>query len=594
MNERTHWKLPADARYLGPHDPHASLAVTVVLRRKGKSPSAAAWPQPPSWQRETYAAHYGADPADVESLRGFAREHGLQETACHVSHRTLHLQGSVQALQRAFGVELGHYQRADGSQFTASAQAPSLPTALSPAVMAVLGLDLRPIARAQFRKPQAQPSTSYTPPQLGQLYQFPANTDGSGQTIALIELGGGYSSADLQHYFSGLGIATPSLSAVSVDGGKSQPGGQADGEVMLDIEVAGALAAGAKLVVYFAPNTDQGFYNAISHAAHDTTYKPSIISISWGGPESNWSTQSLAAMQAALQDAAAVGVTVIVAAGDDGSSDGVSGGQPHVDFPSSSPYALACGGTRLKASNGHIQSEVVWNETAANEGASGGGVSVDFPLPAFQAKVNVPTATNGYAGRGVPDVAGNADPLTGYQVRVDGKDQVIGGTSAVAPLWAALIARLNQQLGSALGDPHAAFYQIGSAPFRDITQGNNGSYQAAVGWDPCTGLGSPNGQALLNALIALKGNAKCEAQLPLLRQHRTTMRPCRQRPLRWGQIFQAGSTQRTPTASWQQSADSCRRLMASPSAGRSTLGWTAAPLQQPNARTQARAPAPPT
>jgi kumamolisin len=209
-------------------------------------------------------------------------------------------------------------------------------------------------------------------------------------------------------------------------------------------------------------------------------------------------------MQAALQDAAALGVTVIVAAGDDGSTDGASDGQPHVDFPSSSPYALACGGTELKASNGQIQSEVVWNETASGEGSTGGGVSVDFLLPAFQAKLNVPKAANGYAGRGVPDVAGNADPLTGYQVLVDGKSQVIGGTSAVAPLWAALIARLNQQLGSALGNPHAAFYQIGTASFRDITQGNNGSYQAAAGWDPCTGLGSPNGQALLTALSALK------------------------------------------------------------------------------------------
>lgn len=506
MNERTHWKLPADARYLGPHDPHASLEVTVVLRRKGKSPVPAVWPKLPSWRREDYAAHYGADPTDMESLRGFAREHGLQETACHVSRRTLHLQGSVQALQRTFSVELGHYQRADGSLFTGCAQAPSLPATLSPAVIAVLGLDLRAVARPQFRKPRAQPSTSYTPPQLGQLYHFPANTDGSGQTIGLIELGGGYSSTDLQHYFSALGITAPSLSSVSVDGGKNQPGGAADGEVMLDIEVAGALAPGAKLVVYFAPNTDQGFYNAISQAAHDTTHKPSILSISWGGPESNWSTPSLTAMQAALEDAAALGVTVIVAAGDDGSTDGASDGQPHVDFPSSSPYALACGGTELKASNGQIQSEVVWNETASSEGATGGGVSVDFPLPAFQAQINVPKAANGYAGRGVPDVAGNADPLTGYQVLVDGKSQVIGGTSAVAPLWAALIARLNQQLGSSLGNPHAAFYQIGSAAFRDITQGNNGSYQAAIGWDPCTGLGSPNGQALLTALSALKGS----------------------------------------------------------------------------------------
>ena len=209
-------------------------------------------------------------------------------------------------------------------------------------------------------------------------------------------------------------------------------------------------------------------------------------------------------MQSALEDAAALGVTVTVAAGDGGSGDGESDGQPHVDFPASSPYALGCGGTKLLASGSSITSEVVWNETSAGEGATGGGVSVVFALPAWQEGSAVPKAPNGSAGRGVPDVAGNADPLTGYQVLVDGGAQVIGGTSAVAPLWAALIARCNQKLGAPLGDVHAAIYQIGEHAFRDITQGNNGAYQAAPGWDACTGLGSPNGQALLTALAALK------------------------------------------------------------------------------------------
>jgi kumamolisin len=209
-------------------------------------------------------------------------------------------------------------------------------------------------------------------------------------------------------------------------------------------------------------------------------------------------------MQTALEDAAALGVTVTAAAGDNGSGDGVSDGQPHVDFPASSPYALACGGTKLAASGNSITSEVVWNEDSANEGATGGGVSTVFARPAWQQGVTVPKAPSGFAGRGVPDVAGNADPLTGYQVLVDGSAQVIGGTSAVAPLWAALIARCNQKLGRPVGDPHAAIYQIGSKAFRDITQGNNGAYQAATGWDACTGFGSPQGEALLAALSALQ------------------------------------------------------------------------------------------
>ena len=291
--------------------------------------------------------------------------------------------------------------------------------------------------------------------------------------------------------------------AVGVAGGSNQPGGAADDEVMLDIEVIGALAPGAAIVVYFAPNTDQGFYEAISQAAHDSTHHPVVMSISWGGPEDGWTAPSRNAMQTALEDAAALGVTVTVAAGDGGSSDGESDGEPHVDFPASSPFALGCGGTRLTASGAAIATEVVWNETSAGEGATGGGVSVVFPLPVWQQHSQVPQAPNGSAGRGVPDVAGNADPLTGYQVLVDGESQVIGGTSAVAPLWAALIARCNQQLGRPLGDVHAAIYQIGERAFRDITQGNNGAYRAGPGWDACTGLGSPNGAALLSALGAL-------------------------------------------------------------------------------------------
>src|SRR5256884_7009200 len=139
----------------------------------------------------------------------------------------------------------------------------------------------------------------------------------------------------------------------------------------------------------------------------------------------------------------------------------------------------------------------VWIETNDKSGATGGGLCQVFPLPSWQQGIAVPRAPNGIAGGGVPDVAGNADPLTGYQVRVDGKADVIGGTSAGAPLWAALIARCNQRLGRPLGDVHAALYQIGTRAFRAITQGNNGAYPAAIGRGPCTGFGTPNGDGPL-------------------------------------------------------------------------------------------------
>jgi kumamolisin len=339
---------------------------------------------------------------------------------------------------------------------------------------------------------------------VADIYNFPAGTTGTGQTVAVIELGGGFTQSDLDAYFGSLGIATPSITAVSVDGASNNPGDTsgASVEVNLDIDVIGAAAPGAAQLVYFAPNNgDQGFVDAISDAAQATP-APIAISISWGQSEDSWTAQGRNAMDAAIADAAALGITVCVASGDNGSGDAVNDGQPHADFPASSPHALGCGGTKLIAnpSTGVISSEVVWNETAANEGAGGGGVSDHFAVPSFQANAGVPAG-----GRGVPDVAGNADPVTGYQVFSGGQAQVVGGTSAVAPLWAALVSRLAEATGQRFGLIQTLLY-AGVSPgtavdgFNDITSGNNGAYAAGSGWDACSGLGSPDGTALLNRL----------------------------------------------------------------------------------------------
>jgi kumamolisin len=465
------------------------------------------------------ASEFGADPADIALVEKTLGDLGLTVVSSDAASRRVRVRGPVAVVNRVFGTSL-EYVTSDTEEGVAVAHRHrtgglSIPAQLDGVVTAVLGLDDRPQARAQFRVAEAHAaSVSYTPVQLGEIYNFPASTDGSGQTIAIIELGGGFEQSDLDTYFTGLGVGSPSVKAVGVDGTVNEPGKDptgADGEVLLDIEVIGALSPAASILVYFAPNTDAGFVDAVADAAHATP-TPTAMSISWGQSEDQWTAQARTALDDALLDAAALGVTVTVAAGDNGSGDGSTDGSDHADFPASSPHALACGGTSLKATatstSSTISSETVWNDGSGG-GATGGGVSDVFALPSWQSSAGVPASSSKAGGRGVPDVAGNADPQTGYQVLVDGTRSVFGGTSAVAPLWAALVARMVQSLGTPLGLVQPKLYALSSGAgssdatssgFRDITSGNNGSFSAKVGWDACTGLGSPDGTALLAAL----------------------------------------------------------------------------------------------
>jgi kumamolisin len=490
-----------EARELGPVAKDEVVRATVVLRRRGADPNISG----EHHSREEYGVLHGAAPADLEAVEQFAHEHGLTVEQRNAPGRSVVLAGTAEAMQQAFGTSLIAYELPEGGgRFRGRTGPVMIPSELKDAVMAVLGLDNRPIARPHVRRARrATPAGAFTPPQVAKLYSFPAGVQGAGQTIAILELGGGYRTTDLRTYFQKLGLKVPAVAAASVGGGRNTPGvdEDADGEVMLDIEVSGAVAPGAKLAVYFAPNSDQGFHDAIVAAAHDAVRRPSILSISWGGPEDTWTEQASTAMNAALQDAAAMGVTVTVAAGDDGATDGSPDKSLQVDFPAASPFVLSCGGTKLVATAAAISGEEVWNELASDSGATGGGVSRVLAIPAWQQAAGIPVHPDtGFAGRGVPDVAGDADPLTGYVTRTDGQDEVIGGTSAVAPLWAGLIALLNQQLGRHLGFVNPLLYQKGAGAFHDVVTGNNGHYGAGKGWDACTGLGSPNGAALAKAL----------------------------------------------------------------------------------------------
>ncbi len=486
--------------------PDAHAEVTVLLRCKARrpEPQAGGRRRPRHMSIEDLETRLGASEQDIAAVERFARTHDLTVVQADAGQRTVVLSGTLGNLARAFGTELRMHETPAG-RFRIRTGPLYVPAALAGIVEGVFGLDDRPVATPKFRYPRAAPLTWYTPLQVGAAYAYPPKLDGSGECIALIELGGGFRASELDAYFSALGISpVPAVTAVGVDGGRNAPTGDPqgpDGEVVLDIEIAGALAPGARIAVYFAPNTDRGFLDAVLAALHDRTRRPSVVSISWGSPESSWTRQALDAFSGALHDAALLGVTVCCAAGDGGSADGAGDGLAHADFPASSPYALACGGTRLVVGPGR-EAETVWNDGPG--GATGGGVSDAFDLPDWQEGAGVPRSANpGHrVGRGVPDVAGNADPETGYRIRADGQETAVGGTSAVAPLLAALIARCNEGLGRRVGFLNLPLYTDPEvrACFRDVTEGNNGAYRAGPGWDACTGWGSPLGDQLLTAL----------------------------------------------------------------------------------------------
>ncbi len=503
-SERQH---PRNSVLAGELSDDETIHITLILRRKCEAPV-----EPSLHNRlshEQLADLHGAAAEDENAVKAFAARHQLSIAKIHSGARSITLSGPLGKLANFFGADVRLSKIGEKTYRTRQGNL-TVPLELAGRVTAVLGFDQRPVAvTGHKRAKRSFSATAYNPTEIAKLYNFPSNT-GKGQTMALIELGGGYRESDLQTYWKQLGLSNVTVSTVGVDGTQNAPQGDPnsdDGEVVLDIEVAGAVAPEANIAVYFASNTDAGFLDAINSAIHDGVRKPSVISISWGGAENEWNAQTLDAFNAAFHDAVLLGISVCVAAGDNGSSDGEQDRRKHVDFPASSPWVLACGGTRLIGSNGTIESETVWNDGTAG-GATGGGVSSHFSKPAYQTNVKVPkpTGTTNATGRGVPDVAGVADPETGYRVYVDGEESVVGGTSAVAPLWAGLIALCNEQLGRNLGWFNPVLYGTVAQHkiLHDITSGTNGAYLALVGWDCCTGLGTPNGSALLNLLQSSK------------------------------------------------------------------------------------------
>jgi kumamolisin len=487
-------KRPTEQR-ISDVDANRPIRITVVLK-PGTPLAAHVQQRRRALSHAQYRTRHGTKQSIVDRVAAFATSHGLRVVEANSAKHVVRLEGTYGQAQAAFQPEeLGMY-RINGKDLVARSGHLFVPDDLAQEVVAVMGFDQRPVAKPHFRvRPASRGATSWDPAQVAQHYKFPTGVDGTGQTVALIELGGGFQADDVAQYFVAKNVTrSGTLISVGVDGAANTPGDPngADGEVQLDIDVVGSVAPGANIAVYFGPNQGNGFLDAIQAAVHDETNNPSVVSISWGGPEDSYAQQDLQAMDQALQSAAALGVSVCVASGDNGATDGETDGNLHVDFPASSPHALGCGGTRLPKSG----AEVAWND-GADGGATGGGYSSAFPAPSWQGGIEGSQNNQ----RGVPDVAGDADPETGYNVRVDGTDVVVGGTSAVAPLWAGLLALANQSLGDRVGFINPVLYQNKKA-FTDIKKGSNNGYHAAEGWDPVTGLGSPIGNTVVTALQA--------------------------------------------------------------------------------------------
>lgn len=479
--------------------------------------------------REQLAGKYGSDPKAIEAIEAFAKAHNLVVTRNEPASARLGLAGTVANVSDAFGVTLFDYSHPQLGDFHARTGPVQVPPEIANAITGVFGLNNHRVLRrtlhsASHAAPDVASSVRswFIPSELANVYAFP-QANAQQQCIGLLEFGGGVDTADVTTYFAQIKQPAPTVGVIAIDGVSTNPSAdpQSTGEVMLDVDVAGALGGGAKIAVYFSTFDEKGLVDCLSRVVSDSTNDPSVISISWGWDENQafnnsgivWSPSAIEHCNASFLAAAHLGITTCVSTGDDGSEAQMRDGLAHVNFPATSPYVLAVGGTTLhvrKNTKGATQvTETVWNDGSGG-GGTGGGVSDITPVPPWQSG-KVPTSINPghFAGRAIPDVAANADPATGYLTMSGGKMQVVGGTSASAPLWASLITRINAITGHRSGNFNALLYSnFGPKEvLRDITVGNNdtegllhGQFPAGPGWDACTGWGAPNGAKLLAAL----------------------------------------------------------------------------------------------
>jgi kumamolisin len=508
-----------------PCNPREILTILVVVRRKYEIPRSVVRPRR-RMSKMAFVARHGADPLAVRKIVQTFHRYGLRLVEQDIAARTLSIRGPVAKFEAVFNVRLFQYAHPDGA-YRGRVGPLYIPRELKRMVRGVFGLDNRRIARRGRVRARALVGAAggtgddswYMPADMIKRYNFPVG-DGAGQNIAALEFGGGYQPDDLSAFFKAAQVAAnPNVTSLSVDGTATDLMDDDTPEVMMDVEILSGICPQASLTLYFAAPTSSGWIGALGRAIHDST-DVGVISISWGAPDdgSTWTQQDRDHIDELLKDAAKLHITVCAATGDNGSSDGCTDGHAHTDFPASSAFLLAVGGTTIPA-KGTTQPDVVWKEGTGlddgsiNDGSTGGGVSNVVPRPDWQSGVNIQTVNpGGFNGRCVPDVALNADwTVSPYFTIANGSITRNGGTSAAAPLMAALVTLINgARTNSRVGFLSPQLYQlsapggsntIGAMACTDVTAGDNvtahvGGYSASKGYDAVSGWGTPDGKKL--------------------------------------------------------------------------------------------------
>ncbi|MBA3823507.1 MAG: peptidase S53 [Ktedonobacterales bacterium] len=516
----------AQARPIGRTDASQKLSLSIALNLNnaaGLNALLAAQNDPQSHEYhhyltpQTFAAEFGPSKATVLAVVNYLQSQGLQVNSIAPNHLLLDATGSAAQVQRAFAVQLANYRLA-GRTVYAPTNEPSVPLALQGAIRAIGGLDdvahYQPALTRAISGHGSGPNGGYTPSELRAAYDLNpliSSANGAGQTVGIFELDG-YVPTDINTYLSKYGLGAANYSNVLVDGATNTAGSGAI-EAELDMEIVSAIAPGAAQKIYIGPNSLQGINDTYTKIVTDNVAK--VVSISWGACEAAMGTSELGALDTIFKQGAAQGQTFFAAAGDAGAYDCNTTGLG-VDSPADDPYVVGVGGTNLQTnSGGSYASEATWSCATCTQGrpkgaGAGGGLSSYFAQPSYQSG---PGVTNGYANgkRAVPDVAADADPNSGYSVYCTASASgcvtgtfawtVVGGTSAAAPLWAALAADTNGYLTASkkavLGNANAALYRLFNtaqpfAAFHDVTAGNNLYYPATAGYDMASGIGTPD------------------------------------------------------------------------------------------------------